>query len=74
MMRAVGTIALCGVALATATPALAETAPKSTLKIVVVVDDLPKGATLTLTPTAAATPPPPRPATCCGRSRATRAS
>ncbi|MEU7747292.1 SSI family serine proteinase inhibitor [Nonomuraea sp. NPDC049158] len=58
MMRAVGTIALCAAALATATPALAEATRKSTLKIVIVVDDLPKGATLTCDPDGGSHPTP----------------
>ncbi len=47
-MRAVGTIVLCGAVLATASPALAERAPRSTLRILVAVKQGPsKAVTLT---------------------------
>jgi hypothetical protein len=46
MMKAVGTIVLCGAVLATASPALAERAPRSTLRVLVSVK---QGATKAVT-------------------------
>ncbi|MEU4228182.1 SSI family serine proteinase inhibitor [Nonomuraea sp. NPDC026600] len=46
MMRAAGTIVLCGAVLATASPALADPRPQATLRIVVVVKDRPPKAVL----------------------------